>query len=129
MKKLLITIIITLFALTGCKGLEKNVMKEKISIHLTGDISSQEKIGVLLFAYDERIADKKATLIEEKDILLKKHENIIDFYLPLKIEDITENRVYYISLKNNDKYIIDYNSGNVFNLKKNEINKIKLKRK
>lgn len=122
MKKIWFGLILTMFSLLGCKSL-KEKRENSIKINLIGNIIPKDNLTVLLFAYDDRIADKKADLVGKENIVLKEYENIIEFTTP------KDNRTYYISLENNDDYSLDYSSGSIQKLEFMKDNKVKINKK
>lgn len=122
MKKIWFGLILIMFSLLGCKSLEEK-NENSIKINLIGNIISKDNLTILLFAYDDRIADKKADLVGKENIVLKEYENIIEFTTP------KDNRTYYISLENNDDYSLDYSSGSIQKLEFMKENKVKINKK
>ena len=122
MKKIWFGLILIMFSLLGCKSLEEK-NENSIKINLIGNIIPKDNLTVLLFAYDDRIADKKANLVGKENIILKEHENIVEF-ITLK-----DNRTYYISLENTDDYSLDYSSGSIQKLEFMKENKVKINKK
>ena len=122
MKKIWLGLILIMFSLLGCKSLEEK-NENSIKINLIGNIVPKDNLTVLLFAYDDRIADKKADLVGKENIILKEHENIVEFITP------KDNRTYYISLENNDDYSLDYSSGSIQKLKFTKGNEVKINKK
>ncbi|MGL5278009.1 MAG: hypothetical protein ACRC8M_02855 [Cetobacterium sp.] len=122
MKKIWLTLILIMSSLLGCKSLEEK-KENSIKINLIGNIVPKDNLTVLLFAYDNRIADKKADLVRKESIVLKEHENIIEFIVP------KDTRTYYISLDNKETYSLDYSSGSIQNLEFTQVNNIKVNKK
>lgn len=122
MKKIWFGLILIMFSLLGCKSLEEK-NENSIKINLIGNIIPKDNLTILLFAYDDRIADKKADLVGKENIVLKEYENIIEFTTP------KDNRTYYISLENNDDYSLDYSSGSIQKLEFMKENKVKINKK
>ena len=122
MKKIWLGLVLIMFSLLGCKSLEEK-NENSIKINLIGNIIPKDNLTILLFAYDDRIADKKADLVGKENIVLKEYENIIEFTTP------KDNRTYYISLENNDDYSLDYSSGSIQKLEFMKENKVKINKK
>ena len=122
MKKIWLGLILVIFSLLGCKNLEEK-KENSIKVNLIGNTIPKDNLTVLLFAYDDRIADKKADLVGKENIVLKEHENIIEFTTP------KDNRTYYISLENTDDYSLDYSSGSIQKLEFMKENKVKINKK
>ncbi|MCQ8213410.1 hypothetical protein NON08_12955 [Cetobacterium somerae] len=122
MKKRYLTLILIAFGMIGCQNLNE---KQEIKINLIGNTTSKDKLGVLLFSYDTKVADKKADLVSKKNIELKEKNNTIIFKIPKN--EINKN--YYISLEENENYIIDYSNGTVPNVEILKNNEVKIKKK
>lgn len=122
MKKRYLTLILIAFGMLGCQNLNE---KQEIKINLIGNTTSKDKLGVLLFSYDTKVADKKADLVSKKNIELKEKNNTIIFKIPKN--EINKN--YYISLEENENYIIDYSNGTVPNVEILKNNEVKIKKK
>lgn len=122
MKKIWLRLVLIMFSLLGCKSLEEE-RENLIKINLIGNIVPKDNLTVLLFAYNARIADKKANLVGKENIVLKEHENIVEFITP------KDNRTYYISLENNDNYSLDYSSGSIQKLEFMKENEVKINKK
>lgn len=122
MKKLWLSLILVMLSLFGCKSLETE-KKSSIKVNLIGDFAPKDNLTVLLFAYDERIADKKADLVGKEVVALKSEENFVEFIVP------KDTRTYYISLEDNKNYSIDYSSGSIIKLEFEKNNEVKINKK
>lgn len=122
MKKIWLRLVLIMFSLLGCKSLEEE-RENLIKINLIGNIVLKDNLTILLFAYNARIADKKVNLVGKENIVLKEHENIVEFITP------KDNRTYYISLENNDNYSLDYSSGSIQKLEFMKENEVKINKK
>lgn len=118
MKKI-IFFIITMIFLISCQSLEK---KETLKVNIVRENRENEKIKVYLYSYDERIADKAATLLLEKEIELSGKESTTNFLVPKETVEDT----YYIVLDRGDSYMLDYSNGGIEKLKIDGINKVKI---
>lgn len=122
MKKIWLGLILVIFSLLGCKNLEEK-KENSIKVNLIGNTIPKDNLTVLLFAYDDRIADKKADLVGKEKVVLKEHETPIEFIVP------KDARTYYISLENNENYYLDYSSGSIQKLEFMKDNNVKINRK
>lgn len=118
MKKIIFCIITALF-LISCQSLEKN---ETLKVNIVRENNKNEQIKIYLYSYDDRIADKSATLLLEKQVELTSKENIIKFLVPKETGEDT----YYIVLDKLGNYTLDYSNGGIEKLKIGGVNKVKI---
>lgn len=118
MKKIIFCIITALF-LISCQSLEKN---ETLKVNIVRENNKNEQIKIYLYSYDDRIADKAATLLLEKQVELTSKENIIKFLVPKETGEDT----YYIVLDKLGNYTLDYSNGGIEKLKIGGVNKVKI---
>lgn len=121
MKKIIFFIMMNIF-LVSCSSLSN---KESLKINLVKDDIQKEKVEVKLFAYDERIADKAATLISTKEVELTGKETSLTFEVPKK----TDENTYYVTLGDMGDYKIDYSEGSIEKLEVDKDNSVKIIKK
>lgn len=120
--KKIILIIVSILFLIIWENSENSEKNNVLKVSILRKNEEKEKIKVYLYSYDERIADKAATLLSEKEVELASKETVINFLVPREYE----KEIYYIVLDKSDNYMLDYSKGGIEKLKIGGINKVKI---